>query len=91
MRSQVSALESAVAAASAAVTAGSPTAPTLTPSCLKSVACCKLTIAKTASASANPAATEQACNGIGLLPDDVCAKQYEGQKRAAAMIGAICP
>jgi hypothetical protein len=89
MRSQVSAIESAVAAASAAVSAGSPTAPTLTPSCIKAVACCKITIAKTA--SANAAAGEQACNGIGFLSDDVCARQYEGQKRAAAVVGAICP
>jgi len=87
MRSQVSAIESAVAAASAAVSAASPT--TLSPSCIKAITCCKATIAKTS--SANAAAGEQACNGLGLLSDDVCARQYEGQKRAATVVGAICP
>jgi Flp pilus assembly protein TadG len=92
MRSQVSGAESAIAAAASAVAAGdsSATAPsTLTPSCAKAVACCKATMAKTA--GANAAAGEQACNGIGLLSEDVCEKQYEGQKRAATVVGAICP
>jgi len=90
MRSQVSAVESAVAAASAAVAGESPTTPSnLTPNCAKAVACCKATMAKTA--GPNAAAAEQACNGIGLLADDVCVRQYEGQKRAATVVGASCP
>jgi len=96
MRSQVSAIESTIAAASAAATAdgASPGAvpglpATLSPTCAKAVACCKATMAKTA--GANAAAAEQACNGIGLLSEDVCAKQYEGQKRAATVVGASCP
>jgi len=91
MRSQVSAVESAVAAASAAVagetTGGAPV--TLTPSCGKAVACCKATMAKTA--GPNAAAAEQACNGVGLLSDDICAKQYEAYKRAATVVGVTCP
>lgn len=96
MRSQVSEIESAVAAASAAAAGdgaspgASPAVPsTLSPTCAKAVACCKATMAKTAAVSA--AAAEQACNGIGLLSDDVCVKQYEGQKRAATVVGASCP
>ena len=92
MRSQVSSIESAVAAASAAAAGdgASPAVPsTLSPTCAKAVACCKATMAKTAAVSA--AAAEQACNGIGLLSDDVCVKQYEGQKRAATVVGASCP
>ena len=90
MRSQVSAVESAVAAASAAA-AGDPLAApsTLTPSCAKAVACCKVTMAKTA--GANAAAAEQACNGVGVLADDICAKQYEAYKRAATVVGVNCP
>jgi hypothetical protein len=91
MRSQVSAVEAAVAAASAAVAGNSPGAApsTLTPSCVKAVACCKSTMAK--SAGANAAAAEQVCNGLGLLSDDICGKQYEEYKRAATVVGAICP
>jgi len=97
MRSEVNSYsESALAAASAAETGAVPgvaapgaTPIALTPSCAKAVACCKATMAKTA--GANAAAGEQACNGIGLLSDDVCAKQYEGQKRAATVVGALCP
>jgi len=91
MRSQVSAVESAVAAASAAV-AGEPSAaaPTsATPTCAKAVACCKATMAKTA--GANAANAQQACNGVAMLSEDVCAKQYEAYKRAAPLVGAICP
>jgi len=89
MRSQVSAVESAVAAASAAAAGESPAPSNLTPNCVKAIACCKATMAKTA--GANAAAAEQACNGIGILADDVCLKQYEGQKRAATVVGASCP
>jgi hypothetical protein len=94
MRSQVNAIEAAVASAAAAgdsaAPGASPAAPsTLSPTCAKAVACCKATMAKTAAVSA--AAAEQACNGIGLLSDDVCVKQYEGQKRAATVVGASCP
>jgi hypothetical protein len=90
MRSQVSAVESAVAAASAAV-GDSPgaTPSTLTPSCGKAVACCKATMAKTA--GPNAAAAEQACNGVGLLAEDICVKQYEAYKRAATVVGVTCP
>ena len=91
MRSQVSAVESAVAAASAAVAGDSSgTIPsTLTPACLKAVACCKAAMAKSAGLNATSAA--QACNGVGLLSEDICSKQYESYKRAATMVGAICP
>lgn len=90
MQSQVSAVESAVAAASAAAAGETPAAPSnLSPTCAKAIACCKATMAKTA--GSNAATAEQACNGIGLLADDVCVKQYEGQKRAATVVGASCP
>jgi hypothetical protein len=92
MRSQVSAVESAVAAASAVV-AGDPSAATptttATPTCAKAVACCKATIAKTAGSNASIA--EQACNRVALLPENVCEKQYEAYKQAATMVSAICP
>jgi hypothetical protein len=60
-----------------------------TPACANAIACCKLTIAKTA--GANAAAVEQACTGLGLLSDAACAQQYEGQKRAATALGLTCP
>jgi hypothetical protein len=91
MRGQVSDAETALASAASAATSGTafPTPATLTPACAKAIACCKATMAKTA--GANAAAGEQACNGIGLLSDEVCAKQYEGQKRTATVVGALCP
>jgi poly-gamma-glutamate capsule biosynthesis protein CapA/YwtB (metallophosphatase superfamily) len=91
LRSQVSAVESAVAAASAAVAANASgaTPSALSPACVQAVACCKATMAK--SAGANATAAEQACNGVALLSDDICAKQYEAYKRAATVVGAICP
>jgi len=46
-------------------------------------------MAKTA--GANAAAAEQACNGVAVLSEDVCAKQYEAYKRAATVVSAICP
>src|SRR6478736_1127014 len=96
VRSQASAIESAIAAASAGATGtgASPgavpgTPATLTPTCAKAVACCKANAAK--AAGVNAAAVEQACSGIGLFTEDVCAKQYEGYKRAATVLGASCP
>src|SRR6478736_6079727 len=96
VRSQASAIESAIAAASAPATGtgASPgavpgTPATLTPTCAKAVACCKANAAK--AAGVNAAAVEQACSGIGLFTEDVCAKQYEGYKRAATVLGASCP
>jgi len=46
-------------------------------------------MAKTA--GANAAAAEQACNGVGLLSEDICTKQYEAYKRAATVVGVTCP
>lgn len=102
MKSQVDAVTSAVeAAASAAATGAEPGAtptgaipttatPTAaTPSCAKAIACCKATMAKTG--GANAAAAEQACNGVALLPEDICKKQYDAYKRAATVVSAICP
>ncbi len=93
MRSQVSAVESAVAAASAAVAGQASGAPastsTLTPACGQAVTCCKATMAKTA--GPNAVAAERACDGIGLLSDDICVKQYEAYKRAATVVGVTCP
>ena len=89
--SQVSAAESAIAAAASAGTLGTalPTPASMSPACAKAVACCQSTMAKTA--GANSAIAAQACNAIGLQSDDLCQKTYDGYKRAAAVSGATCP
>jgi hypothetical protein len=93
MKNQVDAVTSAVeaaaasAAASGAVPGAAPVA--ASPSCVKAIACCKATMAKTA--GPNAAAAEQACNGVALLSEDICAKQYDAYKRAATVVSAICP
>jgi len=92
MRSQVDTLTSAVEAAASAAATGAATGaalPLASPSCAKALACCKATMAKTAGANAPSA--QQACNGIGLLSEDICAKQYDAYKRAATVVSAICP
>jgi hypothetical protein len=61
---------------------------TASPICAKAVACCQAVMAKTAPGNA-PAL--DACKGLGMLSDDQCQKQYEGQKNAASMMGASCP
>jgi len=92
MRSQADAMLSAAeAAASAAATGNAPGGVPIsgTPMCAKAAACCKATMAKTA--GPNAAAGEQACNGVLMLSEDVCAKQYEAYKRAATLVSATCP
>ncbi len=89
---QASDTESAIAAAASAAAAGNPigAAPsTLTPSCAKSVACCKAANAKVGGANADLG--EQACNELGRLPESVCASQYEARKRTATVLGVTCP
>jgi hypothetical protein len=91
VKSQVSAAETAIAAAASAGALGTalPTPATMSPTCAKAVACCQATMAKTA--AANPALGTQACNGIGLLSEAACATQYESLKRTATALGATCP
>ena len=91
MKGQVNDAETAIAAAASAGALGTalPTPASMSPTCAKAVACCQAVMSKTA--GANAAAGAQACNGIGLLSEDLCAKQYEGQKRAATVVGASCP
>ncbi len=90
VKSQVDSAEKAIAAASSAGVLGTalPTPASMSPTCAKAVACCQAVMAKTAAANA---AAAQACNGIGLLSEELCTKQYEGQKRAATVVGASCP
>ena len=91
MKSQVSAAETAIAAAASASPLGTalPAPTSMSPACAKAVACCQAVMNKTG--GANAAAGAQACNGIGLLSEELCQKQYEGQKRAATVVGATCP
>ncbi|MEO6599570.1 MAG: hypothetical protein ABIQ16_06830, partial [Polyangiaceae bacterium] len=91
VKSQVSDAETAIAAAASAgaLSTALPTPATMSPTCAKAVACCQAVMAKTA--GANAATGAQACNGIGLLSEGLCAKQYEGQRRAATVVGATCP
>jgi hypothetical protein len=91
VKGQVNDAETAIAAAASASPLGTalPTPASMSPTCAKAVACCQAVMAKTA--GANAAAGAQACNGIGLLSEGLCAKQYESQKRAASVVGASCP
>ena len=60
-----------------------------TATCASAIACCKLTVAKTA--GANAPAIEQACSGLALLSDTQCTAQLDAYKRAAVALGFTCP
>jgi hypothetical protein len=86
VETQIELAASGVAAGASALNNGA-TPPTA--ACASAIACCKLTVAKTA--GANAPAIEQACSGLGMLSDAQCLQQYEGQKRAATALGFSCP
>ncbi|MET0793817.1 MAG: hypothetical protein ABW061_20025, partial [Polyangiaceae bacterium] len=89
VKSQVSDAESAIAAAASAGALGTPAAPgTISATCAKAVACCKVVMTKN---NANNAIATSVCNAIGLQSEAVCVTTYDAYKRNAAVSGATCP
>jgi hypothetical protein len=87
VETQIAIAASGVALGASALSGASGAAPTA--ACASAIACCKLTVAKTA--GANAPAIEQACAGLALLSDVQCAQQSEAYKRAALALGFTCP
>lgn len=85
---QIDIAATSVAAGASALSAVTGNAAS-TPACASAIACCKLTVAKTA--GANAPAIEQACSGLAMLSDAQCTAQLDAYKRAALALGFTCP